>query len=141
MDPPLSPTLQPLPLTNVLIFLLFSPPNGCLSPPPVFPTLFWNSLFSDDDEHQMKEKLVGGGVPIKKDSPNPYIDFRRSMQEMIEARKIEMKLNNQHNLVDVSDESDDLSDVSNAAHAPAPPQLYELELQAAVVAKLVTSGN
>ncbi|XP_021713509.1 LOW QUALITY PROTEIN: transcription repressor OFP12-like [Chenopodium quinoa] len=62
------------------------------------------------DEHQMKEKLVGGGVPIKKDSPNPYIDFRRSMQEMIEARKIEMKLNNQHNLVDVSDESDDLSE-------------------------------
>ncbi|XP_021716905.1 transcription repressor OFP12-like [Chenopodium quinoa] len=70
------------------------------------------------DDHQKQEKLVGGGVPIKKDSPDPYSDFRRSMQEMIEARKIEMKRNNQHNLValnsdgdeDANDESDDLSE-------------------------------
>ncbi|KAK9671955.1 hypothetical protein RND81_12G066100 [Saponaria officinalis] len=32
-------------------------------------------------------KIVGGGVPVKKDSPDPYSDFRRSMLEMIEARE------------------------------------------------------
>ncbi|GMH20002.1 hypothetical protein Nepgr_021843 [Nepenthes gracilis] len=30
--------------------------------------------------------VVGGGVAIRKYSPDPYTDFRRSMQEMIEAR-------------------------------------------------------
>ncbi|KAJ6721541.1 TRANSCRIPTION REPRESSOR OFP7-RELATED [Salix viminalis] len=31
---------------------------------------------------------VSGGVAIKKYSPDPYIDFKQSMQEMIEAREL-----------------------------------------------------
>ncbi|GAV81839.1 Ovate domain-containing protein [Cephalotus follicularis] len=31
---------------------------------------------------------MSGGIAIKKYSPDPYFDFRRSMQEMIEAREL-----------------------------------------------------
>ncbi|GFZ04727.1 ovate family protein 12 [Actinidia rufa] len=32
--------------------------------------------------------VVGGGVPIPTYSSDPYVDFRRSMQEMVEAREL-----------------------------------------------------
>lgn len=52
---------------------------------------------------------MGGGVPIKKDSPDPYSDFRRSMQEMIEARKRHLILQGQGGIDEDNDQSHDLS--------------------------------
>ncbi|KAB5537835.1 hypothetical protein DKX38_015368 [Salix brachista] len=37
---------------------------------------------------QVSHTPVSGGVAIKKYSPDPYIDFKQSMQEMIEAREL-----------------------------------------------------
>ncbi|KAJ4968011.1 hypothetical protein NE237_014712 [Protea cynaroides] len=34
------------------------------------------------------EKIMSGGIPISTFSPDPYTDFRRSMQEMVDARKL-----------------------------------------------------
>ncbi|KAK2973739.1 hypothetical protein RJ640_019739 [Escallonia rubra] len=34
------------------------------------------------------EELVGGSIAIPTVSPDPYMDFRRSMQEMVEARDL-----------------------------------------------------
>lgn len=32
--------------------------------------------------------MVAGGVAVDTDSPDPYWDFRRSMQEMVDARQL-----------------------------------------------------
>ncbi|KAJ4956401.1 hypothetical protein NE237_013184 [Protea cynaroides] len=37
---------------------------------------------------EVTEKLMSGGIPIPTYSPDPYTDFRRSMQEMVEAREL-----------------------------------------------------
>ncbi|XP_041017574.1 transcription repressor OFP12-like [Juglans microcarpa x Juglans regia] len=37
---------------------------------------------------QKPEKVFNNGVPVPKYSPDPYADFRRSMQEMVEAREL-----------------------------------------------------
>ncbi|XP_042516972.1 transcription repressor OFP12 [Macadamia integrifolia] len=34
------------------------------------------------------KKLMSGGIPISTFSPDPYTDFRRSMQEMVDAHKL-----------------------------------------------------
>ncbi|XP_043690916.1 transcription repressor OFP11-like [Telopea speciosissima] len=39
-------------------------------------------------ESEETEKLLSGGIPISTYSPDPYSDFRRSMQEMVEAREL-----------------------------------------------------
>lgn len=64
----------------------------------------FDSLSSSSCEQQ--EKLVRGGVAIKKDSPDPYADFRKSMQEMVEAREKESKIKNHESLESVRDEND-----------------------------------
>jgi len=42
---------------------------------------------SSSSPRRHPDQLVGGGVPIRKYSPDPFSDFRKSMQEMIEARE------------------------------------------------------
>ncbi|KAF8392365.1 hypothetical protein HHK36_022707 [Tetracentron sinense] len=46
-----------------------------------------NSIIESPECPPESDKLVGGGVPIPTYSPDPYMDFRRSMQEMVEARE------------------------------------------------------
>lgn len=40
----------------------------------------------DVDEKKKKKVLFKGSVAVATYSPDPYVDFRRSMQEMVEAR-------------------------------------------------------
>ncbi|XP_042513912.1 transcription repressor OFP11-like [Macadamia integrifolia] len=53
-----------------------------------------NSIFKSPTEsppppeEEETEKLLIGGIPISTFSPDPYTDFRRSMQEMVEAREL-----------------------------------------------------
>ncbi|OVA05446.1 Ovate protein family [Macleaya cordata] len=50
--------------------------------------------FSDHEEESLKppapesDTIITGGIPIQTDSPDPYMDFRRSMQEMVEASEL-----------------------------------------------------
>ncbi|XP_043697227.1 transcription repressor OFP12-like [Telopea speciosissima] len=37
---------------------------------------------------ETKKLLMNGGIPISTYSPDPYTDFRRSMEEMVEAREL-----------------------------------------------------
>ncbi|XP_073119553.1 uncharacterized protein [Henckelia pumila] len=45
-----------------------------------------NSIF----EQVPRTLIVSGGVAVQKYSPDPYADFRKSMQEMVEAQKLKM---------------------------------------------------
>lgn len=50
-----------------------------------------NSIFESPDSSRpecQEAPVKGGGVAVKKYSPDPYRDFRCSMQEMIEARNL-----------------------------------------------------
>ncbi|XP_074365209.1 transcription repressor OFP16-like [Apium graveolens] len=50
-----------------------------------------SSLSSSSCSSSLPERdngVVDGGVPIPTFSPDPYLDFRRSMQEMVEARDL-----------------------------------------------------
>ncbi|KAF8388068.1 hypothetical protein HHK36_026734 [Tetracentron sinense] len=47
-----------------------------------------NSIIESPECPPESDKLIGGGVPIPTFSPDPYMDFRRSMQEMVEVRDL-----------------------------------------------------
>ncbi|XP_010277205.1 PREDICTED: transcription repressor OFP11-like [Nelumbo nucifera] len=47
-----------------------------------------NSIIEPPECPPESDTLVGGGVPIPTYSPDPFMDFRRSMQEMVEAREL-----------------------------------------------------
>ncbi|KAF9622639.1 hypothetical protein IFM89_032538 [Coptis chinensis] len=49
-----------------------------------------NSIVDSTDSNYLPEPeaLIAGGIPIRTHSPNPYIDFRESMVEMVEAREL-----------------------------------------------------
>ncbi|XP_010256045.1 PREDICTED: transcription repressor OFP12-like [Nelumbo nucifera] len=47
-----------------------------------------NSIFESPECPPESDTLVGGGIPIPTYSPDPFRDFRRSMQEMVEAREL-----------------------------------------------------
>lgn len=46
------------------------------------------SSFQSPDTPPESESPITGGIAIPTYSPDPYIDFRRSMQEMVEARDL-----------------------------------------------------
>ncbi|KAK9287807.1 hypothetical protein L1049_016249 [Liquidambar formosana] len=47
-----------------------------------------NSIFESPESPPLEsDALVTGGVAVPKYSPDPYMDFRRSMQEMVESRE------------------------------------------------------
>ncbi|OVA15489.1 Ovate protein family [Macleaya cordata] len=67
--------------------------------PPDFATVFASQRFffsspgrtnsiveSPEKSPPQSDTLIGGGVAIPTYSPDPFMDFRRSMQEMVEAR-------------------------------------------------------
>ncbi|KAK9747752.1 hypothetical protein RND81_02G013200 [Saponaria officinalis] len=47
-----------------------------------------DSLPSSPDEEAGPPPAVAGGVAVETYSPDPYTDFRRSMEEMVEAREV-----------------------------------------------------
>ncbi|RVX22222.1 Transcription repressor OFP12 [Vitis vinifera] len=47
-----------------------------------------NSIFEASESPPESDAIVNGGVAVHTYSPNPYEDFRRSMQEMAEAREL-----------------------------------------------------
>lgn len=59
-----------------------------------------SSLSSSSCSSSLPERdngVVDGGVPIPTFSPDPYLDFRRSMQEMVEARDlVDVRANWEH---------------------------------------------
>nr|KYP43331.1 hypothetical protein KK1_035234 [Cajanus cajan] len=60
------------------------------------------TLFEDDgDVEKMKKKklLFKGSVAVATYSPDPYVDFRRSMQEMVEARPELMDVKSNWNIL------------------------------------------
>lgn len=46
-----------------------------------------SSSFSPEKRPE-SDNVVGGGIPIPTFSPDPFLDFRQSMQEMVEARDL-----------------------------------------------------
>uniref|UniRef100_A0A803MFL3 Uncharacterized protein n=1 Tax=Chenopodium quinoa TaxID=63459 RepID=A0A803MFL3_CHEQI len=54
-------------------------------------TLFSSPVGEEAEESSSSSPAarVAGGVPVHTYSPNPYVDFRRSMQEMVESRDLE----------------------------------------------------
>ncbi|PIA44920.1 hypothetical protein AQUCO_01700474v1 [Aquilegia coerulea] len=75
------------------------------SAPPDFTTIFAsrrffisspgrsNSIFESNDSKEDSSsppspESIAGGIPIRTYSPDPYIDFRQSMVEMVEAREL-----------------------------------------------------
>ncbi|XP_029124527.1 transcription repressor OFP16 [Cajanus cajan] len=59
------------------------------------------SLRDDGDVEKMKKKklLFKGSVAVATYSPDPYVDFRRSMQEMVEARPELMDVKSNWNIL------------------------------------------
>ncbi|XP_021762727.1 transcription repressor OFP12-like [Chenopodium quinoa] len=53
-------------------------------------TLFSSPVGEEAEESSSSSPAarVAGGVPVHTYSPNPYVDFRRSMQEMVESRDL-----------------------------------------------------
>ncbi|XP_059664414.1 transcription repressor OFP12-like [Cornus florida] len=69
--------------------LFFSSPgrsNSIIESPPSSPS-------SSTGNQPESDTLVGGGIAISTYSRNPYKDFRRSMQEMVEARDLTVGAN------------------------------------------------
>ncbi|XP_059630420.1 transcription repressor OFP12 [Cornus florida] len=90
-------------LTSSADDFLSSSDDSDTESPPDFATVFASqrfffsspgrskSIFESPDQSPPEEQhdaLVTGGVAIQTYSPDPFSDFRRSMQEMIEAREL-----------------------------------------------------
>ncbi|KAK2647020.1 hypothetical protein Ddye_022215 [Dipteronia dyeriana] len=68
--------------------------NSIIESSPEYSTSRPIEIESGDDQEAETASLLDGGVAVKKYSPDPYRDFRCSMQEMIEAKDLKDVISN-----------------------------------------------